>query len=217
VVRPRRRAATVRLSVLQSFATLWLLPRLAAVKAARLDIEVELETSSELVDLDDGRFDAAIRFGTGRWPGLCAERLIDAKAFAVAAPGLLPVAARASAALLDRTTLLGIAQAPDLWPQYLAGIGLGAYRPRRTQTFDNVQLTFAAAANGLGLALGTRELVAGELSSGRLVEAFRHAPVPMRQSYHFVYAKERQAEPALRALRQALVGEAARDADRRVR
>jgi LysR family glycine cleavage system transcriptional activator len=207
-IRPRRRGGTLRLSVLQSFASLWLLPRLAAFKALRPDIEVEVETSSELVDLGDGHFDAAIRFGTGPWPGLAAERLFEMKVFAVAAPGLLPEAAPACAATLDHATLLGIAQAPDLWPQYLAGIGLASYRPRRMQTFDNAQVMYAAAANGLGLALGARELVDGELERGRLVAAFRHAPVPLRQSYHLVYPKDRRDQPAFRALRQVLAGRA---------
>ena len=69
-LRPPRRQSTLRLSVLQSFASLWLLPRLAAFKHARPDLEVEIDTSTELMDLTSDRYDAAIRFGTGRWPGL---------------------------------------------------------------------------------------------------------------------------------------------------
>ena len=64
------RYGTVLISVLQSFASLWLLPRLAAFKQARPDLDVEIDTSAELMDLTDERYDAAIRFGTGRWPGL---------------------------------------------------------------------------------------------------------------------------------------------------
>jgi LysR family glycine cleavage system transcriptional activator len=207
-IRPRRRGSTLRLSVLQSFASLWLLPRLAALKSARPDIDVHVETSSDLMDLSDDRFDAAIRFGKGRWPGLLADRLFKVQAFPVAAPGLLPRRVPASAAALDRTTLLDIAQAPDLWPQYLAGIGLAGYRPRRSQSFDNVQVMYAAAANGLGLALAARELVDGQLKSARLVEPFSNPPVTMKQSYYLVYAKDRRDEPALRALRRALVGAA---------
>jgi LysR family transcriptional regulator, glycine cleavage system transcriptional activator len=207
-IRPRRRGSTLRLSVLQSFASLWLLPRLAALKSVRPDIDVHVETSSDLMDLSDDRFDAAIRFGKGRWPGLLADRLFKVQAFPVAAPGLLPRRVPASAAALDRTTLLDIAQAPDLWPQYLAGIGLAGYRPRRSQSFDNVQVMYAAAANGLGLALAAQELVDGQLKSGRLVEPFSNPPVAMKQSYYLVYAKDRRDEPALRALRRALVGAA---------
>ena len=46
-IRPSRRKAILRLSVLQSFASLWLLPRLATFKQARPDLDVELETSTE--------------------------------------------------------------------------------------------------------------------------------------------------------------------------
>ena len=204
-IRPRRRGATLRLSVLQSFASLWLLPRLAAFKSLRPDIDVQVETSSELVDLVDERFDAAIRFGSGRWPGLVAERLFPVRLFPVAASGLLPAGRPISAAALDKTTLLDIAQAPDLWPQYLAGVGLGGYQPRRSQTFDNAQVMFAAVANGLGLALAARELVERQLTSGRLVAPFSNKPAAIRQSYYLVYTRERQDQPALKALRRALV------------
>lgn len=211
-IRPRRRGLTLRLSVLQSFATLWLLPRLARFRAVRPDIDVLVETSTDLVDLDDDRFDAAIRFGNGRWPGLLAERLFEVRVFPVAAPGALglrPKRAPATAAALDETTLLDIAQAPDLWPQYLAGIGLATYRPRRSQTFDNAQVMLAAAASGLGLALAARELVAPQLESGRLVEPFSNPPVKLKQSYYLVYTKSRRDQPALRALRQVLAAEPA--------
>ncbi|MGZ5910254.1 MAG: LysR substrate-binding domain-containing protein [Reyranella sp.] len=213
-IRPRRRGASLRLSVLQSFASLWLLPRLAAFKSVRPDIDVQVETSTELVDLVDERFDAAIRFGAGRWPGLLAERLFEVRLFPVAAPGLLPAGKPASAAALDSTTLLEIAQSPDLWPQYLAGIGLAGYRPRRVQTFDNAQVMFAAVANGLGLALGARELVERQLASGRLVAPFSNPPVAIRQSYYLVYTKDRKDQPALKALRRALVGGGAAKAAR---
>jgi LysR family glycine cleavage system transcriptional activator len=209
-IRPRRRAATLRLSVLQSFASLWLLPRLAAFRNLRPDIDVLVETSTELIDLADDRFDAAVRFGTGRWPGLIAERLFEVRVVPVTAPGLLPAGAPASTTVLDKTTLLDIVQTPDLWPQYLAGIGLGSYRPRRSQTFDNAQVMLAAAANGLGLALAARELVGSLLKSGQLVEPFSNPPVALKQSYYLVYRKERRDQPALRALRQALADEGAR-------
>jgi LysR family glycine cleavage system transcriptional activator len=85
-IRPRRADTTLRLSVLQSFATTWLVPRLAALKAAQPGLNVQIETSTDLMDLSDDRFDAAIRFGKGHWPGLCAERLFKVCAFPVTAP-----------------------------------------------------------------------------------------------------------------------------------
>lgn len=204
-VRPRQHKKALRLSVLQSLASTWLVPRLARLKAERPDLEVQIETSAELVDLADGRFDAAIRFGKGHWPGLVAERLFRVQCFPVAAPGLLPKPGRVSKSVLDQMVLLDIAQAPDLWPQYLAGVGLAGYRPRRREIFDNAQVMHEAAASGLGLALAVRELVDGMLASGRLVEPFSNAPVALSQSYYLVYRKDRRDQPALRALRKVLV------------
>jgi LysR family glycine cleavage system transcriptional activator len=208
-LRPPRRQTTLRLSVLQSFATFWLLPRLAAFKQARPDLEVEIETSAELMDLTDGRYDAAIRFGNGRWPGLAADRLFRTQVFAVAAPGLLRGGRPIAPPALDRVVLFDIVQAPDLWAQYLQGVGLAGYRPRQRRSFDNVQVMYEAAANGLGIALATDELAGGLLASGRLVRPFNNDPVPMRRSYYLVYRKERSERPALRALRAALLGHCA--------
>jgi LysR family glycine cleavage system transcriptional activator len=106
---------------------------------------------------------------------------------------------------LDRTVLFDIVQTPDLWSQYLQGVGLGDYRPRRRRSFDNVQVMYEAAANGLGVALAADELAATHLASGRLVKPFSNEPVALRQSYYLVYRKER-VPPALRALRAALLG-----------
>lgn len=205
-LRPPRRQTTLRLSVLQSFASLWLLPRLAAFKQARPDLDVEIDTSAELIDLTEGRYDAAIRFGIGRWPGLAADRLFTTRVFPVASPTLLRGNRPIAPAALDRTVLFDIVQAPDLWAQYLQGVGLGGYRPRQRRSFDNVQVMFEAVANGLGIALAADELVGGHLAAGRLVKPFSDEPVALRQSYYLVYRKERREQPALRALRAALLG-----------
>jgi len=210
-IRSRRKHTALRLSALQSLTSTWLLPRLAALKAARPDLDIHIETSAELVDLTDDRFDAAIRFGHGRWSGLVAERLFRTCSFPVAAPDLLPRGGLVSADVLDRTVVLDIVHTPDLWAQYFTGVGLGGYRPRRTQTFDNVLVMHEAAANGLGLALTARQLVDVQLASGRLVQPFSNAPVPLRQSYYLVYRKDRQDHAGLRALRGALLADAACD------
>jgi LysR family glycine cleavage system transcriptional activator len=123
----------LRLSVLQSFASLWLLPRLAAFKQAA--------ARPRRRDRDLGRadgpgrradYDAAIRFGTGRWPaspptGCSATHVLPGRRAGPARAG------RAiSAAALDRTVLFDIVQAPDLWSQYLQGVGLTGYPTQRT-------------------------------------------------------------------------------------
>lgn len=205
LLRPQRPHGVLRLSTLQSLTSAWLLPRLMAFRRQRPDIDVQIETSAELVDLASGPFDAAIRFGEGKWPGLAAERLFVTRGFAVASPNHWQCGEPASTAKLEQATLLGVVHMPGLWPQYLAGLGFRGYRPRQMHTFDNLQVMHEAAANGLGMALTTHELVEAQLTAGRLAPAFSDAPVTLRQSYYFVCRKDRQDEPALRALRGALL------------
>jgi LysR family transcriptional regulator, glycine cleavage system transcriptional activator len=206
LLRPQRQRGVLRLSTLQSLASTWLLPRLMAFRRRRPDIDIQIETSPELADLASGAFDAAIRFGEGRWQGLSAARLFETRGFAVASPTHWRCGEPASKPALERAMLLGVVHMPDLWPQYLTGLGFPGYRPQRTQTFDNLQVMHEAAANGLGLALTTRELVETQLASGRLAPAFSDPPVILQQSYYFVCRKDRRDEPALRALRAALLG-----------
>lgn len=204
-LRPQRQRGVLRLSTLQSLTSTWLLPRLMAFRQQRPDIDIQIETSTDLADLLSGTFDVAIRFGEGKWPGLAAERLFVTRGFAVASPNHWRCGEPASAAALDQATFLGVVHMPDLWPQYLAGLGFRGHQPRQMHTFDNLQILHEAAANGLGLALTTHELVEAYLSTGRLVPAFSNQPVTLRQSYYFVCRKERRDEPALRALRSALL------------
>lgn len=203
-LRPQRQRGLLRLSTLQSLTSTWLLPRLLAFRQQRPDIDLQIETSTDLADLASGIFDAAIRFGEGKWPGLVAERLFETKGFAVASPNHWRCGEPASATALEQATFLEVVHMPDLWPQYLAGLGFRGYRPRQLQTFDNLQILHEAAAIGLGLALTARELVEAHLATGRLAPAFSDAPVTLRQSYYFVCRKDRRDEPALRALRSAL-------------
>lgn len=203
-LRPMRQRGVLRLSTLQSLTSTWLLPRIMAFRQQRPDIDIQIETSAELADLASGAFDAAIRFGEGKWSGLTAERLFETQGFAVASPNHWRCGEPASLAKLEQATFLEVIHMPDLWPQYLAGLGFRGYLPRQRHTFDNMQVMQEAAANGLGLALTIRELVEPHLTTGRLAPAFSDAPVTLRQSYYFVCRKDRRNEPALRALRSAL-------------
>ena len=197
------RGNTLRLSATLSFASSWLMPRLAAFQRAHPEIEMVLETDLKLADFARGEAHAAVRFGAGRWPGLTAHRLLDLTAYPVRAPGRK--ATRASSAALAREPLLAVRAGPDLWAEWCAGAGLTqpAAEPLR---FDHVNLMYEAAANGLGMALGSAPLVTPWIDSGRLVPAFRDAPLPMRHSYYLVHRPQDAAWPPLKALREQLLG-----------
>jgi LysR family transcriptional regulator, glycine cleavage system transcriptional activator len=78
----------VAVSVLPSFASRWLLPRLAGFKRKHPRIDIELTAGQELADLAHRRskFDLALRIGLGSWRGLHAECFMEETLTPVCAP-----------------------------------------------------------------------------------------------------------------------------------
>ena len=72
-----------------SIAAKWLVLRLHRFQAQWPEIDVRISTSDDLVDLTKGEFDLAIRYGTGRYPGLGVELLLQNEVFPACSPRLL--------------------------------------------------------------------------------------------------------------------------------
>lgn len=162
--RPRRGIETVRLSVVPSFAKLWLLPRI--MRLQQHDLRIQLLVEHRLSDLDGGGADIAIRYGAGDWPGLDCRLLFGET--------LCPVVAPDKAHLINDAQ--GIAAQPLIhdsdtsqWRHWLARRGL-RYRPRAIdQRFEDYDMVLSACAAGMGIALARVPLAAPFLESGALV------------------------------------------------
>jgi LysR family glycine cleavage system transcriptional activator len=208
-LRADRGCKVVRLSAAPPFASSWLMPRLARFRELRPDIDVELETNADLVDFSIGDVHAGLRFGEGGWPGLVCDHLLDVEVAPVCAPDLMPASRKVTTEALDRFTILSVVPVLGLWDDWFKAVGVGGYKPKRAKTFDNVQVLYEAAAAGMGLALGGTHLVDPYLASGRLASAFDAPAVTARSSWYLVYRPRDRNWPPLRALSEALFGEAA--------
>src|SRR5262249_40274202 len=87
--RADRGAGPLRVTTLASFLAQWLLPRLPNFAAQHAGIDVQVHTSTEVVDFVKTAMDAGIRFGAGIWPRLHAEKLCDEWMVPVCTPELL--------------------------------------------------------------------------------------------------------------------------------
>jgi LysR family transcriptional regulator, glycine cleavage system transcriptional activator len=173
----------VKVSVIPTFAANWLVPRLHRFHARHGDVEVELETAADFVDLAARPdLDGALRLGKGPWPGLDSEALLPIDAVPVAAPGFFGdgPAPRQPRDLLQHG-LIGSNHQPAFWQEWFAAADIDA-AAGRYRRFDNLQLAHEAAAAGMGIALGLDPVVRPYLESGRLV---RVLPAPVRLPRHF--------------------------------
>lgn len=208
--RLRRRgqsARRVRLRTMQSFAATWLLPRLPGFYAAHPGIEVEIDTAA-YAEEGPGEGEIAVRFGTGPWRGFAADRLAACSSFPVASPALLKARPVRKPADLGGHTLLHARHVPELWPDWLAAAGVPDLVPAGQRRYDNTQLLYQAAINGLGIAIATDVLVGLDLAARRLVRPLRLAH-PIAKSFHLIYRRRDMERPQLRAFRHWLQQEMA--------
>lgn len=203
-LRTRSDLRYLKISTLQSFASAWLVPRLAAIKRQHADLSIMLETTTNLVNFDNSDVHAAIRFGNGDWGNLITHRLLELTAFPVCAPGLGHLSGRITPAVLDQFVILSITQAPQIWSEWFSTVGLPDYTPRAVQLFDNAEILYEAASAGMGLALGVDVLVQRYLDSGRLARA-SETSVSLSSTYHLVYRTRDRDIRALQLLRDALL------------
>src|SRR5688572_21882573 len=137
----------------------WLIPRLSSFHAAHPNIHVQLTTSLEWVDFDREDIDAAIRLGTGTWPGVHAHRLVRNE--------LLPVCSPAFAARhnglhkphhIARETLLHSLARPDDWANWLNAAGVSGADQYAGLKYESSVLAYQAAIEGHGIAIAQKFL-----------------------------------------------------------
>ncbi len=166
--RPRHGRATVRLSVVPSFAKLWLLPRLSALLENLPGVRVELAAEHRPVELNAGEADVVVRYGSGNWPGLHVRHLFSETLVPVGSPSLVESLGRdPSIEAIARCPLIHDSDTSQ-WRSWFADAGL-PYRPRiDDRRFEDYDLVLAAAEGSLGLALLRVPLAEAWMKTGKL-------------------------------------------------
>lgn len=182
-IRNRHDSTTLTISLLPTFATRWLIPRLPDFQDSYPRIDVRLSTSIAMVDFNQTDVDVAIRYGKGGWQGLYSKVLMREEIFPVCSPSLLQgkQMLKEPAELLKYPLLHNLSH-PGEWQMWLTATSLGEISPQRGHSFESSDLALQAAVEGMGMALGRRPLVNKVLESGELI-----APLSMEVSSDYQY------------------------------
>lgn len=143
----------------------WLVPRLDGVQEALGDLDVRLWLFDRDDEIEAGGFDAAVRVGTGDFPGQSSHLLF--------AEAVVPVASPAFAAehgLDAASTAHDVYDAPFVhmddgdrpwmtWDDWLAHFGITLRRSPGRVLFHNYPMVLQQALAGRGIALGWRHLI----------------------------------------------------------
>jgi LysR family glycine cleavage system transcriptional activator len=197
-----------------SFASLWLIPRLAGFTRTHPGVDVRITADTRVQDLERDGLDVAIRHGPPSLAGPNAVKLMGEKVFPVASPKLLKKLPLKKPADLGRHVLLQYDD-PDMrhpwlhWKTWLEVERLSDLRPQGTLVFSGYEQIIPAAVEGHGVALGRSPLVGDLVKSGRLVAPFASTAEPAR-GYFAIVSKSADGRPEVRDFVEWLKAESKR-------
>lgn len=203
--------AMLRVTLLQSFAFKWLVPRLGHFNHDHPDINVWISTSDELVDFDAMTADVGIRLGYGNWSSLYEELLLREYVFPVCSPRFLEQhgTPRQPGDLLElpllRRSAIDIMQR---WRDWFKDAGVVVSKMPQGTQFPQTSLALQAAIDDQGVALARSAHVIDDIKAGRLVRLFPGVKSKSNLSYFFVCIPGRENEPQIAAFRDWLQREA---------
>lgn len=210
----------VTVAVSQGFVARWLLPRLDRFAIAWPEVEVRLDVSDRLADIEHGEADLGIRCGPGHWPGLVARRLMAEEVFPVCSPYLLKgsrapntAAALAQMPLIHDLTMPHAGVFPS-WREWLHKQEVRLPKGVQGLQINSSAAVVQAALNGQGVALARRAFVSDELRAGHLERLLPGVQWPIRWAYYAVRTESSTSRGPVQAFVNWLAEEA--EADLRV-
>lgn len=223
----RRAGLALNVTAPPSFATRWLVPRLARFSLTHAEVAIRISSNPENIDgpqtaLDmtieasDPRHEAsevAIRFGTGIYPGYQVEKMLTPDYVLVCSPRLLDGEAplRSPEDLVNQI-LIHDESIPDpeqrpSWHEWFKLAGVSGVDTERGPRFSNSILAQEAATEGQGVALALRPQVEAEVAAGRLAIPFA-TTLPSAYAYYLVIPQAIAERPVVTAFKDWLRAEA---------
>lgn len=210
-IRVARGRRHVHLSTFASFATLWLMPRLAGFQQQHPDIDIRISATDKLVELDDPEIDLVLRYDfTANVPAE-AEPMFGEVLTPVASPWLAEQARFGLAPPLQQPADLArhaLLEEDDhrpsaawlSWRRWLQLQGQPALEPRRWIYLNYTHQQVQGALAGQGVALARMAMVHEQLARGELIEPFGTAGrIPGSASYWLLPLPLARLRPELQA------------------
>jgi len=207
-VSARRR---LTLTTYASFASLWLVPRLAAFQRQFPDIEIRIDASDRVLDLAAGDIDIAIRWMPSESVPPSATVLTEDVATATVSPRLLLSAPCRVPVDLAQWPLLDLDDSlPGRrrlnWTAWFEFAGGGTVEPAAGRlVFSFVDQAVQAAIRGQGVALVRTPFLQDCVASGDLVMPFPKLRLPVGYQHVLVVNPARARRPHIEAFRAWLL------------
>ena len=179
----------VTIAAVPTFASKWLVPRLAEFSKLFPNTHIHIETRTRAFMFNDSGMDAAIYAGTpeqvSQWAGTEATKLFDEVVVPVCSPSLLKRNRPLTPEQISQMPLLQQSTRPEAWRQWFNTQGLDPSQSMAGPRYEQFSMQVAAAQSGLGVSLMPTVLVTDELADGKLVVAC-DKPLSGLRAYYFI-------------------------------
>ena len=193
-------------SVMPSFATKWLIPRLGSLQEAYPDLQLRIQANDREVNFQRDRIDVAIVHSHVHSSKGHIVPLMKDKVFPVCSPAFAQQRALSEASQLAQVPLLNddsewrFSSPYAEWEKWLLLASAKGIKPSRGISFNRGDLAVQAAIAGQGVALGRTPLVMDDIQQGRLMMPFSEI-LDEGHAYLFVCPEmQRQREPVQQLL-----------------
>lgn len=204
----------ITLATYASFASLWLVPRLATFQREHPGIEIRIDAGDRFVDLEAEDVDLAIRWTR---PGSVPRDAVPLLTEEVT-PALSPLLLERSRTPLREPAdlfhfpLLELddalpTSAGGAWTRWFAFVGVRATPPAPRLLFTFVDQSVQAAVRGQGVVLGRSPFLADLTASGDLVTPFPKLRMPTGFGFWLIERDKGRAAPHVAAFRAWLTRE----------
>ena len=158
----------LRIAVLPTFASRWLIPRLPDFEAQHPDIQIHLSVRENTFNLVREHFDAALHFGPPVWPDgnlaeLCTEVMIP-----VASPSFIASHGICETKDFLEAPLIHLESRPLAWSEWFSVAGIEPPAILGGAQYAQFSMVIAGAIASLGAAILPSYLVEAELADGSL-------------------------------------------------
>ncbi|MEI2297676.1 LysR substrate-binding domain-containing protein [Ensifer sp. MJa1] len=195
----RRDESVLTISVAPVFAARWLVYRLNRFAERHPDIRLRIDATTKLVNLDTSDVDVGIRVGTGEWPGVKSEPLLQQEVFPVCSPAMAanlrkPADILKLPAVIDGHSMFS-------WEVWFREVGLSGFEMSVRHTFNEASLVLDAAISGQGVMLAWQTLAGFAITQGSLVVPFG-VRAKTGYGHYFVSSPSRRESKAAAAFKR---------------
>ncbi len=210
----------VAVTTYASFASLWLVPRLAGFQRLHPQIEIRIDAVDRAVDLEAEGVDVALRWARPQAAPGHAMLLVEEEITPALSPDLLERSGAVLARPLDLLQLpllemdnqmpTSIASSWSRWFDY-AGVATDAQRPAAGKLyFTFIDQSVQAAVRGQGVVLGRSPFLEDLIATGQLVTPFPALRMRTGYCYYLIENRERGDLAHVAAFRAWLKAEISR-------